>query len=345
MKKIIIITTLLSFLSIAQAKDTIDALILYTNSALELYDNDDAKVKAQIKSQISTANFVFKRSGLNVTINPVLLNNDTQNKELAIKHLDGQYTSLLLAKNFVKNHDEYTQLKQRYKPDIVIVYRQLSDEDKVDNKGYRMGVSKYILGYDYTGKGFKSNRDRYSKLKKNSNSYYNQYKNNASLFLNLKENGVPSTNTVHELGHLLGIMHPVEMVENKEGYYPYSRGYGEKDKFTTIMGYAHSYGVKKPKLLFSSPSIHKCAGEACGIDKFDDKHGADAVSTIKDTAKILANFQKSPTFSSSDKKRLKRKVVREFLAIYNKYKTASKSKRKIYLQELLNKYFYEYKQL
>ena len=56
MKKIIMIFVLLASFSIAQARDTIDVMVLYSNSAKKVYDNDN-KMKSKILRNHSNSNF------------------------------------------------------------------------------------------------------------------------------------------------------------------------------------------------------------------------------------------------------------------------------------------------
>jgi len=67
----------------------------------------------------------------------------------------------------------------------------------------------------------------------------------------------------HELGHNLGLGHSV-LQGSKGRPYAWGRGHGVRNKFGTIMSYAHLYPA--PRIhQFSNPQ-QRCSGVPCGVD-------------------------------------------------------------------------------
>jgi hypothetical protein len=92
--------------------------------------------------------------------------------------------------------------------------------------------------------------------------------------------------TAHEIGHNMGLGHSAK--QNSTGAYPYARGHGEMNEFTTIMAYENSYNGEKI-YKFSSPSLD-CKGAPCGVEE-GNYDQADAVKALIQTVPLVANFR------------------------------------------------------
>ncbi|MFK0570621.1 zinc-dependent metalloprotease family protein [Endozoicomonas sp.] len=102
----------------------------------------------------------------------------------------------------------------------------------------------------------------------------------------------------HETGHLLGVAHSRK---SDKGIYPHATGHGSWGKFITVLEYLHNWWPNFPNSnlvprrlwLFSNPGIYKCDGEPCGVSQYDPVNGADAVSAMASTARVVADFYSS----------------------------------------------------
>jgi len=92
--------------------------------------------------------------------------------------------------------------------------------------------------------------------------------------------------TAHEIGHNTGLGHSV--AQKTIGAYPYARGHGVENTFTTVMAYSSVYGGAKI-YKYSSP-ILDCKGLPCGIDA-GELNEADAVKALAQTLPLVANFR------------------------------------------------------
>jgi len=148
--------------------------------------------------------------------------------------------------------------------------------------------------------------------------------------------------TAHEIGHTTGLGHST--IQNSSGAYPYARGHGVQDAFTTIMAYAGSYnGTKLYK--YSSPHL-ECKGLPCGIEA-GEKDEADAVKALTQTVPLVAKFREHVVVKNSSKNLL----LDELLQSYQTQKEVVASnkeelkklreiveKKRVLLRELKNKY-------
>ncbi len=101
--------------------------------------------------------------------------------------------------------------------------------------------------------------------------------------------------TAHEIGHNMGLGHSAK--QNSTGAYPYARGHGEMNEFTTIMAYENSYNGEKI-YKFSSPSLD-CKGAPCGVEE-GNYDQADAVKALLQTVPLVANFREHISTNETD---------------------------------------------
>ncbi|MES9885365.1 MAG: zinc-dependent metalloprotease family protein, partial [Candidatus Sedimenticola sp. 6PFRAG1] len=67
----------------------------------------------------------------------------------------------------------------------------------------------------------------------------------------------------HELGHNLGLGHSPRQ-NSQGGVYKWGRGHGVDNLFVTMMAYTSAYGAGRLP-YFSTPAVHDCKGEPCGV--------------------------------------------------------------------------------
>ncbi len=107
----------------------------------------------------------------------------------------------------------------------------------------------------------------------------------------------PSSDTLaHEIGHVMGLHHSRR--QREYGTFKWSVGYGEDNRFVTVMAYNSAFAGAPGIDLFSSPDL-MCKDRACGIDRTDPYAGADAVTSLRATRYQVAAFTggKPPTIT------------------------------------------------
>jgi hypothetical protein len=120
------------------------------------------------------------------------------------------------------------------------------------------------------------------------------------MYSHIPINGCGDFVTAHELGHNMGLKHSHKQ-DGKGGTFDYALGYGEVNKFATIMAYQNAFNVDYwdgKVYKFSSPEL-TCKGRPCGIDREDLANGADARHTLMITAPQIANYYTGDFESSS----------------------------------------------
>ncbi len=105
----------------------------------------------------------------------------------------------------------------------------------------------------------------------------------------------------HEIGHLMGLVHARRQYDSSPyGTFRWSVGYGQDDRFRTIMAVNFEFGSANRVGFFSSPGL-KCGTSQlpCGIERGDYLRGADSVKSLQTTALQIAAISNgfSPTIT------------------------------------------------
>jgi len=98
-----------------------------------------------------------------------------------------------------------------------------------------------------------------------------------------------SVTLAHELGHIHGLQHS-EFQGDSGGIYPYSRGYGIQNDFSTVMTYDFVFNATIVP-IYSTPNLLCGTSEVpCGVSE-GDAHQADATKSITNTKNFVASFR------------------------------------------------------
>ena len=98
-----------------------------------------------------------------------------------------------------------------------------------------------------------------------------------------------SVTLAHELGHVHGLEHS-EFQGDSGGIYPYSRGYGVQNDFSTVMTYDFVFNATIVP-IYSTPNLLCGTSEVpCGVSE-GDAHQADATKSIINTKNFVASFR------------------------------------------------------
>lgn len=242
----------------AQAKPhTVDVMVLYTKGATAHENGRD--IDARIASYVEHTNTMFAKSGVDMRIRLV-------HRQL-LDWADYVYVEDKTLTEFTKD-SKVRRLREQYGADIV----KLLNTKNGDSCGLAWMANSQI---------------------KNSNVFTPDSKEMA---YGLTGIGCSVGTFPHELGHNFGLRHSYEQdLDGKyytspwnEGTHEWSRGYGVRNKFATIMAYPQSFQTRNWAPLFSNPQMRDkdCAGEACG-----KPDGADAVRALNTMASQIANFR------------------------------------------------------
>lgn len=98
----------------------------------------------------------------------------------------------------------------------------------------------------------------------------------------------------HETGHNLGLAHSRRQMDEDiyYGSFPYALGYGIDDKFATVMAYEYRFNAAKVYQYSNPDKI--CSGLPCGVDRQDQRSGADAAFALN-----LLRFEAEELFEES----------------------------------------------
>lgn len=244
----------------------IEVAFTYGGTVEDIYGDDLA---ARIAHIIAVTNQSFLDSGVDTTLEFIGIYNLGNDAALSASEVldDLEERSGL----FSNLDDRFTR-----KPDLII---HLSSTNALNTGGLAHLIDSYADGVVDAGYLYESGR------------------NAAAIGLNNFD-----VTLAHEVGHLLGLDHSV-LNDGDDGTFAWSRGYGKRNKFVTIMGYPSKYGSANYSNIFSSPAL-VCGedGDACGVEKSDHLYGADSVAALQVTSHQIAAVSNgfSPTFTNID---------------------------------------------
>lgn len=242
--------------SVNTEKTIIDVMVLYTKAATQTYKGRD--IDARISAYISYANKAYDNSNVNLKLRLV---HSEKLKNDYYPTVNGYNLDSFRADGYVQN------LRKKHGADIV----SLVNLAERTNDGY------ITCGIGYVPQGYVSQYNSEGKF------HYGA----SSQAYNLVGVDCGYNTFVHELGHNMGLGHSVEQ-KSKGGVYQWARGYGEYGNFTTVMAYPYVFGATG-LLQFSNPSLYKCNGRACGIEK-SRYDGSDSSANLNKLAKHIAGF-------------------------------------------------------
>ena len=244
--------TALALSGTAQAVETIDVLVLYTDEATQTQSGRD--IDARIASYVEYSNQAYTTSGADIQLRLV------GSKMLAANY---KYVTSENLSAFA-NNAEVTRLRQEYGADLVTLL----------NLREQVGDFSFVCGVGYVAQGNSNTGKLYS------------YASSAGFSLVGVNCGL-STFT-HELGHNQSLGH--SPLQNSEGgVWDWSRGYGVQGVYSTIMAYPHAYGTRNQLARMSNSAQSDCERLLCGKD-ISASDGADATLTLNRVGSQVAAF-------------------------------------------------------
>ncbi|MBU2708456.1 carbohydrate binding domain-containing protein [Zooshikella marina] len=266
-KKAVVLSLASCFALSAQSSEhVVDIMVLYTQDAANYTVAGD--IDTQIASYINYSNETFKRSHVNLKYRLV-------HKQLFNSYDIGRYkrvTSSALAA--LAENSEVANLRRKYGADIVTLVN-LREEVVQGNAVY------YTCGIGYIPGGY-------------NNTFYSTASANA---YNLVGVECGNRTFLHESMHNAGAGHSAEQDDyNSENYRVdrSARGYGQYNRFATIMAYPHVFGWAKAVPYISNPSLYQCDGDACGVFG-----SADAAKHLNKMGDQVANFMATKVVDTS----------------------------------------------
>ena len=263
----------------APARDVeIDVVVLYTSNFVEDISID---AETQINNSFTIVNEMFAGSETGIRFNIVHYEQlDYVNNCTAERCTDGQRwndTQTVIAEYGKREENQWQfseKLRALYGADFVFILDGKSGDDPTAGQA-ESGV--------------------------NNRGYFGLQKHKRTAFVHYNDTGfnLDEETMSHELGHLFGLGHSRRQARlisaewaDESGTFPWAQGFGEDDRFTTIMTYPSFFGSAHRIRRFSDANRSDCeytqlkpykiiTGNACGIDRSDPVNGADAVGAMR----------------------------------------------------------------
>jgi len=256
--------TLILFTSLSPAfavVHTIDVMVVYPHHATLMPEGRD--MPSRVALLIANANQSYKESKVNIRLRVVHL------KEVAIPGTGNVSRRALFS---LAGDQNIQKLREKYGADLVVLLtlKQTTSE----------GLFQCGRGYIAHGTN--------GKLDFSDNLFFN-YKGAKNTGFSVTAINCDTSTFAHEIGHNMGLGHSFEQGEDG-GVYKWGRGHGERNNFSTIMGYPWVFGKYTKRLQrFSSPTQIKCNGQPCGVPH-NQIDAADAVTSLNAVAKQVSDF-------------------------------------------------------
>jgi hypothetical protein len=102
---------------------------------------------------------------------------------------------------------------------------------------------------------------------------------------------------IHEMGHNMGLGHSSR--QDETGTFIWSRGYGVRHSFATLMAYASEFDVSSELAVFANPNLKTCEGQPCGeeVDADAPAHAAKSLNVVRHQ---VASFTQSKAADSDN---------------------------------------------